>query len=225
MKRPIHFLLIIFLSTPAFIGFAQSKRDSLRIDLSGEWRSYYMHTWNEGSLKDYAALATGGKLDFKLSFNQHWHLGVTPYLSVNTGVTDISERDALTNSVSRYEKGMFNSQNLNQDAVALLGELYLRYKKAGNELAVGRMKIKTSFLNPQDGWMIPTLFQGIWYKRDFSKKGNFQIGYVDRISPLGTDKFYRVGESFGRFGIGRNVDGTPSGYKKPNIIRFCGVFG
>lgn len=203
--------LSIFLCTLALIAVAQeSEIPRSKGKLSGQWRTYYMNTFNEGSFKDFKALATGGKIKYQFEINKNFEVGTALYNSTNLGLQDLTVPDGTTARRSRYEEGLFNRLDLENDAILLLGELYLSYKQQNHEITVGRMKINTTLINPEDGRMIPTLVQGIWYLNKITEKRNFQIGVLNAIAPRSTGRFYTIGESIGTYPVGRNTSGEPS---------------
>jgi hypothetical protein len=180
--------------------------------LSGQWRTYYMGTVNKDDLKDYNALATGGKLKYQYKLLKNLQLGAAIYNSTNLGLQDLTVPDAATEKLSRYEEGLFDRQNLSNDAIFLLGELYLDYKLKKHQFTLGRMKINTPLINPEDGRMIPTLVQGLWYKHKTLKQHTFQFGVLNQIAPRSTGEFYEIGESVGTYPVGRNKYGQAAKY-------------
>lgn len=190
-----------------------AAQDSLRKGmLSGEWRTYYQSTHNQGTLKDFYGLATGGKLGFQYAFTPNLRAGTILYTSVNLGIQDLTIPDATTGKGSRYEKALFDLQDLNDRWIVLPGELYLHYTPDKHDLRVGRLKVESPFINPQDGRMIPTLGQGIWYQYRPSPEYTLQLGWLNAIAPRATQRFYAIGESIGQHSVGRNPDGSPSQY-------------
>ncbi|WP_324026248.1 OprD family outer membrane porin [Maribacter sp. BPC-D8] len=179
--------------------------------LSGQWRTYYMMTSNKGELKDFNALATGGKLKYQYNLLKNLEVGAALYNATNLGLQDLTIPDATTGRISRYEEGLFDRLDLENDAVFLLGELYAKYHLAQHSFTLGRMKINTPLINPEDGRMIPTLVQGFWY--NFSaEKTKFQLGVLNEIAPRSTGEFYGIGESIGTYPVGRNIYGNASAY-------------
>lgn len=194
-------------------------------DFSGEWRTFYMHTVNKGQLKDFYALATGGKAGYRYTFREEWTLGATLYLSVNPGLQDLTIPDEATGLGSRYEAGLFDLQDLDDPFLLLPGELFVRYATNKHEVTVGRMKTSTPFLNPQDGRMIPTLTQGIWYQYSSDKTMKIQFGILNAIAPRSSDKFERIGESIGKFPTGRQLNGTLGKYAGNTSSDFMVITG
>ncbi|MCX2743904.1 OprD family outer membrane porin [Mangrovivirga sp. M17] len=188
--------------------------DSLkRSDVSGQFRTFYMSTFNKDSLKDFHSLALGGYLKYTYKFSKSFEAGIAGYLSVNTNVQDLSKPDPTTGKLSRYELGLYDLNDPSDNFIPILGELFIRYSKSNHDVKLGRMKVKTPFLNGQDGRMIPTFIQGIWYKNKSFKKTLLEMGIINEISPRSTGGFYSIGESIGKYPTGRNEDGSKSGYK------------
>ncbi|MEB8328691.1 OprD family outer membrane porin [Flavobacteriaceae bacterium KMM 6897] len=180
--------------------------------LSGQWRTYYMNTFNKGNLKDFSALASGGKIKYEFLFHKKWEIGAALYNSTNLEIQDLTVPDETTGKLSRYEEGLFNRLDLKNDALFLLGELYLKYKSPKHEFAIGRMKINTPLINPEDGRMIPTLVQGLWYRYKKTKENTLQLGILNKIAPRSTGHFYDIGESIGTYPEGRSITGENNQY-------------
>ncbi|MEP2239455.1 MAG: OprD family outer membrane porin [Maribacter sp.] len=203
------YLLIFCL--PIFSKAQDSVAVKKKGTLSGQWRTYYMITSNKGELKDFNALATGGKIKYEYKLLKNLELGVALYNSTNIGLQDLKAPDVTTGRISRYEEGLFDRLDLSNDAVFLLGELYAKYHLAQHSFKLGRMKINTPLINPEDGRMIPTLVQGFWYNFN-AEKTKFQLGVLNEIAPRSTGEFYGIGESIGTYPVGRNKLGTASQY-------------
>lgn len=190
-----------------------SAQDTYFGKISGQWRTYYMATWNKDDLKDFHTLATGGKLKYEYDFKKKpWKVGGAIYTSVNLGIQDLTIPDAATGKVSRYELGMYDVQNPSDRLILFPGELYVKYAEHGHEFTLGRMKFVSPFLNPEDGRMIPTLEQGIAYKYTNEQLGKVQFGVFNQIAARSSDGFYSIGETIGIYPVGRNADGKSSGY-------------
>jgi len=208
MRNLLHVLLMI-----PFLVVSQ-EYDSLNYKgtFSGQWRTYYMNTVNKGSLKDFTALATGGKIKYQFTLHNRLEIGAALYNTTNLGLQDLTKADVSTDKISRYEEGLFDRLDLTNDAVVLLGELYASYALQNHAFKLGRMKINTPLINPQDGRMIPTLVQGFWYKYKIKKGSVLQLGVLNQIAPRSTGAFYGIGESIGTYPVGRNSTGQPSQY-------------
>ena len=205
-------LLYLFICCLPIFSIAQDAASvEKRGELSGQWRTYYMMTANRGDLKDFNALATGGKLKYQYKLFKALEIGAALYNSTNLGLQDLTIADATTGRLSRYEEGLFDRLDLESDAVFLLGEMYAKFNLKRHSFTVGRMKINTPLINPEDGRMIPTLVQGFWYKYN-KQKTSFQFGILNEIAPRSTGEFYGIGESIGTYPVGRNKLGNASQY-------------
>lgn len=217
-------LPVIFFGISLLVNAQETETPGVKGKLSGQWRTYYMNTFNEGSLKDFYALATGGKIKYQLSLGKKIELGAAVYNATNLGIQDLTLPDATTGRISRYEEGLFDRLDLENDAIFLLGELYLKYKSKQHQISVGRMKMNTTLINPQDGRMIPTLVQGILYQYKKQNKGSFEIGILNEIAPRSTGRFYEIGESIGTYPVGRNIAGQQSEYVGNTYSDYVVVF-
>ena len=202
---------ILFIILPLFSVSQDSVDVKKKGTLSGQWRTYGMMTSNKDGLKDFNALATGGKLKYQYTLLENLELGAAVYNSTNLGLQDLTVPDSTTGRLSRYEEGLFDRLDLENDAVFLLGELYAKYQLAQHSFTLGRMKINTPLINPEDGRMIPTLVQGFWYNYK-RQKTVLQLGILNEIAPRSTGKFYGIGESIGTYPVGRNKYGNASKY-------------
>ncbi|MEE2771221.1 MAG: hypothetical protein VX712_03320 [Bacteroidota bacterium] len=207
MSRILFFLLIASTTLQA----QDSTKNSNLGKLSGQVRSFYLHTSNKGDLKDFDALATGGHLKYQNTFAENWEVGVALYTTANMGLEDLSEPDARTRKTSRYEEGLFNRLNLDQRVTAILGELYVGYQKKQHHFRLGRMKYHSPLVNGQDGRMIPSLFQGIQYQFH-SENTRIGLALFNEVAPRSTGEFFGIGESIGTYAVGRSQSGKPAAY-------------
>jgi len=205
--------LLLILLLPVSLH-AQNNADSLRShgQFSGEWRTYYMATVNQGALKDFQALATGGYLKYMHKFADRIEVGGALYTSFNLNIQDLEVPDPVTGRFSRYETGQFDVTDFSNRAIFVLGELYAGYAWNSGNVRIGRMKIKTPFVNGQDGRMIPTMIQGIQVSQQINEKLKATVGIYNAIAPRSTEGFFRIGESIGKYPAGRAPDGGPSSY-------------
>ncbi|XOV93963.1 MAG: OprD family outer membrane porin [Bacteroidota bacterium] len=204
------YLLGIFFICFGLVSFSQEDK-SFKGQISGQWRTYYLSTYNDGDLKDFYALATGGKIKYVQSLGKNFKLGGALYTSINLGVQDLTMADQITGKVSRYEAGLFDVEDLGDRFIGFPGELFIQFTSPKHELTIGRMKIISPFINSQDGRMIPTLEQGIWYSFQ-PEKIKIQFGLFNQIAPRSTSRFMGIGESIGKYPVGRNPDGSVSHY-------------
>lgn len=210
MRFKLRILLYVILAPG--LTLSQQLEDRMTGAFSGQWRTFYMTTVNKGELTDYHALATGGHLKYLFRFDSSWEIGGALYNATNLNIQDLTVPDPLTGRYSRYEEGLFDRLNPSKDVVVLLGELYLSYSRAGHGFKLGRMKVNTPQINPEDGRMIPTLVQGLWYTYQGKEAQGMQFGLLNRVAPRSTGSFMRIGESIGAYPAGRDPDGRTSLY-------------
>lgn len=203
-------LSILICVMVVIVNAQESGNSKVKGKLSGQWRTYYMNTVNDGSLKDFVALASGGKIKYQFELSNMFEVGAALYNTTNFGLQDLTIPDQTTGRLSRYEEGLYDRLDLENDAIFLLGELYLTYKSKQHEITLGRFKVNTPLINPQDGRMLPTLVQGLWYRNRISKESYVEIGALNRIAPRSTGRFYEIGESIGTYPEGRDSSGGPS---------------
>lgn len=205
-------LVIVSVFFPILVFAQEEKSEKKKGDFSGQWRNYYMHSFNERELQDWYALATGLKLKYTYDFNNNWQIGGAVYSSWNTGISNVETLDPSTGKPSRYVAGNFNVQNLSQRFIAYPGELYVQYKIGNHQVKIGRQGFFSPLLNGQDGRMIPTLFEGAFYKYEEKDKFRLQLGAINRIAPRSYNGFENIGQTIGIYPAGRDRNGQESRY-------------
>lgn len=204
---------IIFFFLMSFALFGQDSPEVERKgEVSGQWRNYYMNTFNKDELKDFTALATGGHLKYVYRFTPRFSVTGAVHVSVNTWIQNLTIPDPSTGKRSRYEEGLFNRLDLNEKFLVVAGELFARYKLPQHEWKIGRMKMVSPLVNPEDGRMIPTFLQGFHYSWKPTQTSLFEAGIFNEIAPRSTGGFYPIGESIGTYATGRNRLGEPASY-------------
>lgn len=93
-----------------------------------------------------------------------------------------------------------------------LEELYARYQ----HLQVSRHSwenVPQYAIHQSARWpMGPTLVEGVWAETENIKWLRIEGGWLWKVSPRGTMRWYNVGESIGLYPTGLNTDGTKSNY-------------
>jgi hypothetical protein len=218
-------LALLFFSVTITFGQAQPlenvhiKKDTLRSlnawmqrgTLSLHHRTFLMGTANQGELSDYYALATGLGTGFKTARIYGLSFGVSGNFYFNLA-SNVQHKDSTTNGVNRYEAALFDVADLEQRSMYRLEELYVRYHISKSRVTVGKMFLNTPFINLQDGRMGPTLVEGVWAETENIKWLRIEGGWLWKVSPRGTMRWYTVGESIGLYPTGLNTDGTKSNY-------------
>ncbi len=223
--------IFLFLGLNVFKSFAQdtvrqntvatSLNDLIKnskIDFNA--RSIYMTSVNEGSLTDGQAWAAGIGAGITTKSLYGFQLGISSYVIYNVWSTDLTALDPATGMPNRYEIGLFDVQNLKQKQnIVRLENLYLKYSYSKSSLSVGKMKLNSPFINPQDGRMNLTLVEGAWLSIEQLKKLSIAGGWLWGVSPRSTTKWYSVPGSFGLYPTGVTETGSRSAYY--NNIQNC----
>ena len=233
-----HILLVVF----PFLGSAQHSEqdipsnDSLRGashlydimkrgELDGRFRLYNMMTINNGAPADYHAVAFGGTLGFT---SQRWY-GVRFKLSggytFDLATSDLTVPDPVTGAANRYEIGLYDVNDpRHTNDLAYLHEFQLDWlsRNKRTQMVLGKQELNTPFLNPQDGRMHPSLFEGVWVHHRTTHGTALQGGYIYRVAPRGASQWYAVDESMSVFPVGRNVYGE--GAQHGEYVESAGIF-
>lgn len=194
-------------------------------DFDGRARYYSSLSINDGSLSDFYANAIGTGLRYETGSFHGFQFAASGFAMFNVASSDLSIPDPTTNKISRYELGLFDVANPGETKnIAQNEELYLKYNFKKGQLIFGRQFLHTPLLNLQDGRMRPTTVEGIWYGYAPTKKWKFEGGWLYRIFPRSTSKWYRIEESMGLYPLGRNTSGDPADYKGNLHSNGLGVF-
>ncbi|MBP5999866.1 MAG: hypothetical protein KA534_05370, partial [Sediminibacterium sp.] len=162
--------------------------------MHGHLRSFYSSTFNKNSEVEYAQ-AIGGGIQFISKPLYHFHVGVSGFFAYDAFSTDLSKPHPLSNTLNRYELGLFDvTDPTNKTDIDRLEELYLQYQKEKITITLGKQLLNTPFINLQDGRMRPTEVQGLWAQYN-QHKNKFYAGWINRFSPRGTVEWYKTGES------------------------------
>lgn len=181
--------------------------------LTGHFRNIFMVTNNRKGLSDYYANAIGGGLKFETAPFHKLQLGVSGSYIFNTCSSDLSLPDKQTGQYNRYEIGLFDlADPRNRNDMGRLDELYLRYKTQKAHITAGNQLIQTPFINPQDSRMRPTAVEGLYGTFQVHAKLSLEGGFLYRISPRSTVRWFSMDRSIGVYSQGVNIDGTPGDY-------------
>ena len=171
---------------------------------SGQIRYYFMDEDNRNDTRDYFGSAIGGKLKYETDSLYGFKAGVAFYhsefINRNISTTSTQSGTGAPAKNSRYVAGLVDSTDLNNRDVTLLGEAYLEYQLSKTKATVGRMKLNTPFINPQDGRMIPTLVQGAWVDSKEIKGLSANLGFINAFAVRNTSEWKSVGNSIGQGG-------------------------
>jgi hypothetical protein len=165
----------------------------------GQIRAFMMTEDNQEPLHDYEATAMSGKLLYSTPPWNNWQATIGAYTThfITDNISSQNTEPLANNKNSRYVVGLVDSTNYDASSVTNIGEAYLQYKKNQTSLTVGRMKLDTPFVNPQDGRMIPTFEQGVWVTSALSPQINIQMGYINAFWTRNTPEWKSVEDSLG----------------------------
>lgn len=182
-----------------------------RVDV--HFRLYYMTTQNEPGLSDYYALAFGGGIKYETGAYKGFRLGVGGFFTWNLASSDLAALDPVTGAKNRYEIGQFDVENPeNRNDLDRLEDFFVSYERKGLKLILGKQVMQSPFVNPQDGRMRPTGEQGLWGFWKPGPRWKLEGGWLTKISPRGTVRWFDVDESIGVYPVGVNVYGERSSY-------------
>ena len=182
-------------------------------NIHGHFRYFFMATDNASGLTDYFANAAGGGIKYETAPFKKFQLGISGIFAFNIASSDLTIPDAKTNQPNRYEIGLFDIENpTNKKDLTRLEELYIKYHFKNSNLSFGKQLLNTPFINLQDGRMRPTEVEGLWAEITDIKKIKLELGYLYKIAPRSTTKWYKVAESVGIYPSGVNENGGKSDY-------------
>ncbi|MCU0379626.1 MAG: OprD family outer membrane porin [Chitinophagaceae bacterium] len=190
------------------------------------FRLYYMATQNEQELSDYYALAFGGGVKYETGAYKGFRLGVGGFFTWNLASSDLAALDPVTGAKNRYEIGQFDVEDPeNKNDLDRLEDFYISYAHKNWKLTFGKQVMQSPFVNPQDGRMRPTGEQGLWGYWQPSRKWKMEGGWLTKISPRGTVRWFDIEESIGVYPVGLNIYGEKSQYKGNLESAGIGILG
>jgi hypothetical protein len=199
-----NFLLLSFVAASSLFAASDLSSAFKEGKASGQIRYYFMDEDNRNDTRDYFGAAIGGKLKYETASLYGFKAGAAFYHSefLNRNISTMSTQSGTGNPSknSRYVAGLVDSTDLNNRDVTLLGEAYVEYQLSKTKATVGRMKLNTPFINPQDGRMIPTLVQGAWIDTKELKDFAVNLGFINAFAVRNTSEWKSVGNSIGQGG-------------------------
>lgn len=181
--------------------------------IKGNIRYFSMATDNSPGYTDYYANALGFGLKYETPVFKRFSIGLSAYLIKNIASSDLTRPDSISGQPNRYEIGLFDLRSNNKNGIYYRYEdLFIKYKYKNSHFIFGRQAINTAFINPQDGRMRPTYVEGLTFEINELKKVTFKGGWLYKIAPRSTTKWFGIGESIGIYPTGLNPDGSPSKY-------------
>lgn len=227
-----------FLTIPAFIFFltlqfqtaAQSEQpaavlhqpvsDTLSLlqafskgRVNGHFRQFNMATDNAPGLMDYYGLAIGTVMQYE---TRNWHgfsLALGGELVTNISSSDFTVPDPVTGAYSRYDLGLYNILDPADKSFLLrLSDLSMGYRWKQNSMILGKQALKTPFVNPQDGRMNASIFEGMYGYLNPGKSLHFEGGWLWKASPRSTYRWFGIAESVGLYPQGVKPEGGKADY-------------
>lgn len=196
--------------------------------VGGHARSFYMHTFNEGDLKDYWTNAVGMSLQYSSLSFYGFSLGIDGVFTFKTFSSDLNETDSLTGKSARWEKQLYDVEHpYNSSDMDRLEELFLQYHlKNIGWFKYGRFAIKkTPLLRLRDGRMKPFSFEGV-NSRFTIRSLDISAGGIYKVSPRGTTHWYKLEDAIGLINngwIGEDKKADYHGSIKTNGLFWVGV--
>lgn len=195
-----------------------------RGDVEGRFRQYNMLTINSGAPSDYHAIAFGGVLGFA---SQRWHgirFKLTGGYTFDLVTSDLTLPDPVTGLPNRYEIGLYDVNDPRRtNDLAYLHEFQLdwRSQHGRTNVVFGKQELNTPFLNPQDGRMHPTLFEGLWTRHRTGHGTALEGGWLYRAAPRGASEWYTISESMDIYPVGQNVYGESA--RHGEVLESAGI--
>lgn len=212
-------LALLVASIPLFAQNFTAKKDSFSLKrvfsggtIKGSVRQFSMFTDNKSGLTDYYALAVGAGLNYETLRWKNIQFNFGGFFVHDIASSDFSKIDPITKTISRYDIGLFDILELNNQLISRIENLNVKYFYQKSNLTFGKQVLKTPLVNPQDGRMTSSMMEGIYI--DFNQIKNLHIegGWLYRSSPRSTVKWLSVANSIGTYPMGLNIDGKKGNY-------------
>ncbi|MFA6144813.1 MAG: OprD family outer membrane porin [Sulfuricurvum sp.] len=218
MKK--NFLLLSLVTASSLFAGSDLSSAFQEGKVSGQIRYDYMDENNKGNLKDYYGSAVGGYLKYETGALEGFKAGAAIYAAtyLSDDVSSTNTESTAGKKGSRYVAGLMDASDLDKNEIMNLGEAYISYQKSKTKATVGRMKLNTPFINPEDGRMIPTFEQGIWVTSKDIQNYELQAGYINAFWNRSTSDWKSVQDSFGYgYPQGKAPTGANANYGSGNI--------
>ncbi|PWH82223.1 hypothetical protein [Brumimicrobium oceani] len=193
-------------------------------ELEFKSRTFFMSTLNEGSNRDYFALAQGAGVDYTTPSFYGFHFKMGGYVTFRLAEYNLlnAENEWAQN---RYEKSLFDIKNPNnRHPLAGLEEIYLAYEYKGLHFKLGSQIHQTPLLNKNTNRIRPNLFQGLNVNYNYNK-WKLSAAWFLSEHIRGTSHSFSSSNSFGVYGQGINPSGEASNYRGHISTSGIGVFG
>lgn len=201
--------------------FAENQRDTLSLHrlfaegrASGHVRQFTMFTDNAPSLSDYHALAAGASLHYETRPWRGVQAAFGGQFVTDIHSSDFTQPDSATGAFGRYDAGLYEILELeNKNFLARIEDLNVQYAWKRNRLVFGKQTLRTPLVNPQDGRMNTSMFEGLYGYFEPRKNLHFEGGWLWRASPRSTMRWLGMSESVGVYPQGVTEEGKKSAYR------------
>lgn len=210
MNYKILFTAILLLAGVNSFAQNQEKKDLGKVD--GRARLFVMGTINEPQFTDYFAAAIGVGLGYSSPVIKGFQFRTSAFAVQGLFTSDLLTPDPATMASNRYEMGLFDIINPTDRTIFRMEELYLQYRSNASYVRLGRQLLTTPFINPQDGRMSPTFVQGLYGNLQLSNQWTLEGGWLNRMAPRSTSRWFGVGESMGFYPQGLMPSGQAGNY-------------
>jgi|ERR1051326_3075810 hypothetical protein len=225
---PKKFFFSLFLFP--LIVFSQEQKDTSRFRdfftkavVGANVRSFFMATDNQSPLNDYYAWGNAAALGVTSGKWKGFRFSAGGAVIYNTVSSDLAKADPLGGSASRYETELFDiTDPANKAPLFRFEHLTLSYSYKKFYISAGRDIPRTPFINGQDGRLRPGVAEGIFFGLQRCGNVEFSGGWIERMSPRSTVKFYEVPNSIGIYPQGTSYYGGRSQYH--NNLSSAGIF-
>ncbi|GJM32697.1 MAG: hypothetical protein DHS20C18_16980 [Saprospiraceae bacterium] len=195
--------------------------------LHGHVRNYFMATINEKELKDYWTNATGGAFKYETANWKGVQFGIKGVVIYQTVSSDLSMPDLLVQKSAGWEKELYDiALPPGQKVLTGLDELYIQYSRQNSIIRLGKIDLNQGpLLLNRDGRMKPFVYQGIWVEINELKNHQFNLGWINGVSPRGMTQWYSLNEAIGLLNNGFQQDGTKAEYHQYANTAGMGILG
>lgn len=198
-----------------------------KILIKGKWqgnvRNYMSVTLNQGELTDFYANGLALGIRYQTAAFHGFQFIVSGALVKNLFSSNLTAKDPLSNTASRYELGLYDLENNSYKSFYYrLEEANLSYVKEKFKLTIGNQYLQTPLLNVQDGRLRASIFSGVWANYSFPKNIQLAGGWLPFASPRSSFDWLRIDKAIGINSQGVNASGTVNTYK--NNLSSAGFF-
>lgn len=179
----------------------------------GQLRQFTMLTDNAPGLSDYYAVAAGAALRYETRPWRGWRLTMGGQFVTDLSSSDFTRPDSATGAYDRYDAGLYEILELdNKHYLSRLEDFNLQYAWKQHRLVLGKQTLRTPLVNPQDGRMNTSMFEGIYGYFEPTGRLHLEGGWLWKAAPRSTNHWFGTAESVGVYSQGITVEGEKSNY-------------